>query len=39
MLSARRDLPLSPCQVPWTPISTSPKVSMSEAFFLGLFDK
>jgi len=25
--------------VPWTPISTSPKVSMGDAFFLGLFDK
>ncbi|GBF87498.1 cyclopropane fatty acid synthase [Raphidocelis subcapitata] len=26
-------------KVPWTPISTSPKVSFSEAFFLGIFDK
>jgi hypothetical protein len=26
-------------QVPWTPVSTSPKISMSDAFFLGLFDK
>ncbi|KAI8475498.1 MAG: cyclopropane fatty acid synthase [Monoraphidium minutum] len=26
-------------KVPWTPISTSPKVSMGDAFFLGIFDK
>lgn len=25
--------------VPWTPISTSPKVSLTEGFFLSVFDK
>ena len=25
--------------IPWTPISTSPKISLADCFFMGLFDK
>ena len=25
--------------IPWTPISTSPKISLADSFFMGLFDK
>jgi hypothetical protein len=32
-------LPRGAAQVPWTPISTSPKIGIADAFFLGIFDK